>query len=131
MRFADAFHHTYEYAIVGQQFPKRDRVYEQEHTFSNFVSVKHPWLNLLFLNFGYHNAHDHNMSVPWHELPELHQKLYSEKGGGLLPLPQLVNNYHRFRLHRLFFGQGDAIREGGSALDSFTGGVAVSFLTPP
>jgi len=33
MRFADAFHHTYEYAIVGQDIPKRDRIYEQEHTF--------------------------------------------------------------------------------------------------
>ncbi|MBW4661874.1 MAG: fatty acid desaturase [Drouetiella hepatica Uher 2000/2452] len=131
MRFADAFHHTYDYAIVGQDFPKRDRVYEQEHTFSNLVSFKYPWLNLLFLNFGYHNAHHHNMSVPWHELPELHQKLYSEKGGGLLPLPRLVSNYHRFRLYRLFSGQGDAILESESALDSFTGGVAVSFLTPP
>lgn len=130
MRFADAFHHTYEYAIVGQEFPKRDRIYEQDHTFSNLVSLKHPWLNLLFLNFGYHNAHHHNMSVPWHELPELHQKLYSEKGGGLLLLPQLVKNYHRFRVYRLFSGQGDATLEGES-LDAFTGGVAVSFLTPP
>ena len=131
MRFADAFHHTYEYAIVGQEFPKRDRVYEQEHTFSNLVSEKHPWLNLLLLNFGYHNAHHHNMSCPWHELPELHQKLYSEKGGGLLPLPRLVRNYHCFRLYRLFSGQGEATLEGEATLNSFTGGVAVSFLTPP
>lgn len=131
MRFADAFHHTYEYAIMGQALPKRDRIYEQEHTFSNLVSTKYPWLNLLFLNFGYHNAHHHNMSVPWHELPELHQKLYREKGGGLLPLPQLVKNYHRFRLYRLFSGQGDAVLQEGAGLDSFTGGVAVSFLTPP
>ncbi len=131
MRFADAFHHTYKYAIAGQEFPKRDRTYEQEHTFSNLVSVKYRWLNLLFLNFGYHNAHHHNMSCPWHELPELHQKLYSEKGGGLLPLPQLVSNYHRFRLYRLFSGQGEATLEGEATLDSFTGGVAVSFLTPP
>ena len=132
MRFADAFHHTYEYAIVGQEFPKRDRIYEQDHTFSNLVSVKHTWLNLLFLNFGYHNAHHHNMSVPWHQLPELHQKLYAEKGGGVLPLPQLISNYHRFRLYRLFSGQGEAtLEEGETMLDSFTGGVAVSFLTPP
>lgn len=71
------------------------------------------------------------MSVPWYELPALHQKLYSEKGGGLLPLPQLVSNYHRFRVYRLFSGQGDAVLAETSALDSFTGGVAVSFLTPP
>ncbi|MDX2215566.1 MAG: fatty acid desaturase [Oculatellaceae cyanobacterium bins.114] len=131
MRFADAFHHTYDYAIVGQEFPKRDRLYEQEHTFSNLVSVKYPWLNLLFLNFGYHNAHHHNMSCPWHELPELHQKLYSDQGGGLLPLPQLVSNYHRFRLYRLFSGQGDATLDDNAVSSPFTGGVGVSFLTPP
>ncbi|MEM8809354.1 MAG: fatty acid desaturase [Cyanobacteria bacterium P01_G01_bin.38] len=131
MRFADAFHHTYEYAIVGQAFPQRDRTYEQEHTFSNLVSAKYPWLNLLFLNFGYHNAHHHNMSLPWHELPDLHHKLYAEKGGGLMPLPALVNNYYRFRIDRLFSGQGEAIVESDSAIASFTSGIAVSFLTPP
>ncbi|XGV98617.1 MAG: fatty acid desaturase [Leptolyngbya sp. BL-A-14] len=131
MRFADAFHHTYEYVIVGHAFPKRDRVYEQDHTFSNLVSVNHPWLNLLLLNFGYHNAHHHNMSVPWHELPALHQKLYGKVGGGLLPLSQLVSNYHRFRLQRLFAGQGDMNEEGQLNLEAFTGGVGVSFLTPP
>ncbi len=64
MRFADAFHHTYDYAVVGRAFPKRDRVYEQAHTFSNLVSIAHPLLNLLYLNFGYHNAHHHDMRCP-------------------------------------------------------------------
>lgn len=52
MRFADAFHHTYDYAIVGQPFPKRDRTDEEAHTFSNLVSASHPWLNLLYLNYS-------------------------------------------------------------------------------
>jgi fatty acid desaturase len=132
MRFADAFHHTYEYVIMGQPIPKRDRSYEQAHTFSNLVSTRFPWLNLLFLNFGYHNAHHHNMSVPWHELPKLHQDVFGDAQGGIITLPILAWNYHRFRLQRLFAGQGEAILEGTeSALDMFTGGVAVSFLTPP
>jgi fatty acid desaturase len=131
MRFVDAFHHTYEYTIMGQEFPQHDRVYEQTNTFSNLVSIEYPWLNLLILNFCYHNAHHHQMSCPWHQLPELHAKLYADRDLQLLPLSRLVSNYHRFRLDRLFAGQGDAIQAGELKLDTFTGGVGVSLLTPP
>jgi fatty acid desaturase len=130
-RFADAFQHTYEYTIVGEKFPQLDRTYEQKNTFSNLVSVRYPWLNLLFLNFGYHNAHHHNMSCPWHELPELHEKLYSKMQDNLLPFLPLVVNYHRFRLRRLFSDQGTIDSEEGNQLSSFIGGVTVSMLTPP
>nr|WP_258184119.1 fatty acid desaturase [Chroococcidiopsis cubana] len=130
MRFADAFHHTFEYVIIGQEISKRDRIYEQAHTFSNLVSVKYPWLNLLFLNYGYHNAYHHNKRCPWHESPQSHQQVFGEQPGGFLALPQLVSNYHRYRTSRLFSGQGEAVLE-DSTLDAFTGGVAVSFLTPP
>ena len=132
MRFADAFHHTYDYAVVGQVFPKRDRVYEQEHTFSNLVSIKHPWLNLLYLNFGYHNAHHHDMRCPWYALPALHARLYGDTAKHLLPLPKLVANYHQFRLKRLFGDQGSLESEDTRTdIASFTGGIGVSFLTPP
>jgi fatty acid desaturase len=132
MRFADAFHHTYEYVIMGQPIPKRDRIYEQAHTFSNLVSTRFPWLNLLFLNFGYHNVHHNNMSCPWHELPKLHKDVFGDAPGGIMPLPILARNYHKFRLQRLFSGQGAATLEANeSILDAFTGGMAVSFLTPP
>lgn len=130
-RFVDAFHHTYEYVVPGEDFPQLDRVYEQKNTFSNLVSAKYPWLNLLFLNFGYHNAHHHNMRCPWHELPELHSKLYGKTDQCLLPLPLLVSNYRRFRLHRLLSGQGIINHDEEQLLDSFTGAVAVSLLTPP
>jgi fatty acid desaturase len=130
-RFADAFQHTYEYSILGDEFPQLDRVYEQQHTFSNLVSVRYPWLNLIFLNFGYHNAHHHNMSCPWHELPKLHQQLYGKGTQNLLPLPVSIVNYHRFRLLRLFSGQENLHPAGNLRLDTFTGGVAVSLLTPP
>jgi fatty acid desaturase len=139
MRFMDAFQHTYEYALVGQKLHKRDRQYEQANTFSNLVSVQYPWLNLLFLNFGYHNAHHHNMSCPWHDLPQLHDKLYrhSDSPGerlrqrNVIPLSQLVFNYHRFRIDRLFNGQGEVNTAAGIDLNNFIGGVTVSFLTPP
>lgn len=130
-RFVDAFQHTYEYTITGQEFPSLDRGYEQKNTFSNLVSVRYPWLNLLYLNFGYHNAHHHNMSCPWHELPALHNKLYGKTQDCLLPLPLLIGNYHRFRLRRLFSGQGTINPEREQFLASFTGGVAISLLTPP
>ena len=34
----------------------RDRDYGQCNTYSNVISVNHPWLNLLTLNFGYHGV---------------------------------------------------------------------------
>ncbi len=133
MRFADAFHHTYRYVIEGEEIPQYDRLYEQSNTFSNLISFKHPWLNLLFLNFGYHNAHHHNMRCPWHALPQLHFELYGEARNNLLPLSQLVGNYHKFRLKRLVDGQGEQNEQGASLppVESLIGGIGVSFLTPP
>lgn len=131
MRFVDAFQHTYEYALPGQELIKRDRAYEQANTFSNLISVRYPWLNLLLLNFGYHNAHHHHMSCLWHDLPALHSKLYGNSNRIVLPFPQLMFNYHRFRIERLFNGQGEVNTAAGIDLNSFIGGVTVSFLTPP
>ena len=130
VRFVDAFHHTYEYAISGAEIIKRDRVYEQANTFSNFITPKYPWLNLLYLNVSYHNAHHHDMRCPWYRLPELHQSLYGNETKNLLPLSQLVSNYHRFRIARLFGGQGDVEVE-NTEITAFTGGIGVSLLTPP
>ena len=131
MRFVDAFHHTYDYVVAGTEIPKRDRSYEQAHTFSNIVSARLTWLNLLYLNFGYHNAHHHDMRCPWYRLPQLNQTLYGAETQALLPLPQLIGNYHRFRLDRLFGGQG-VVTEATTddSLANFTGGIGVSFLTP-
>jgi fatty acid desaturase len=130
-RFADAFQHTYEYVVLGEEFPNLDRVYEQRNTFSNLISVEYPWLNLLFLNFGYHNAHHHIMNCPWYQLPELHAKLYGNSTNNVMPVKQLVINYHRFRISRLFSTQGEVDYSGKLNLEGFTGAVAVSLLTPP
>ena len=61
LRFTDAYQHTYDaIALEGCKIADgkvRDRAYEQANTYSNLVSPGHPWLNLLLLNFPYHNAH--------------------------------------------------------------------------
>jgi fatty acid desaturase len=131
VRFIDAFHHTYDYIVVGQEISPRDRTYEQKNTFTNLISLKYSWLNLFFLNFGYHNAHHHNMRCPWYDLPELHEKLYGEEEQSILYLSKLISNYHQFRLPRLFSGQGELGADGEIKIESFTGGLSVSLLTPP
>jgi fatty acid desaturase len=77
LRFADAFQHTYDVFLESELAKNdgklndgklRNRAYEQANTFSNLVSIKYPWLNLLFLNFSYHNAHHEVPLVPWHGL---------------------------------------------------------------
>ncbi|MGH8705185.1 MAG: fatty acid desaturase, partial [Burkholderiales bacterium] len=80
LNFFDAFHHTFEQYFVDADAPVpmngRDRDYEQANTFSNVVSARRPWLNLLTLNFGYHNAHHERAAVPWYRLPALHRELF-------------------------------------------------------
>ncbi|PZD74631.1 hypothetical protein C1752_00574 [Acaryochloris thomasi RCC1774] len=131
LRFMDAFQHTYEVFALGEPLPKRDRIYEQANTFSNVVSLRYPWLNLLLLNFGYHNAHHELMKCPWHSLPELDKTLFTGAEPHYIPLGRLLGNYHRYRVSRIFSGQGSAINETGEpTLDRFYGGIEVSFLLP-
>jgi fatty acid desaturase len=132
LRFVDAFQHTYEVFPVGSELPKRDRAHEQANTFSNVISLKAPWLNVLMLNFGYHNAHHELMKCPWHSLPELDSALFTGEEVHYITLPELAYNYHRFRLKRLFSGQGAAVDEKSDrCLETFYGGSEVSFLVMP
>lgn len=87
LRFVDAFQHTYDVFLESDiantdgrvsDGKLRDRAYEQANTFSNLASIQHPWLNLLFLNFPYHNAHHEKPIVPWYNLPALHKKLFGD-----------------------------------------------------
>jgi fatty acid desaturase len=120
-RFGDAFHHTFELVVVpdyGLDFgppPGKDRAYEQAHTFTNPVSVRWPALNLLLLNFVFHNAHHHKPGVPWHRLPDLDRRLYGDDRRRVAPLRRLLADFHRHRLARL----------GGAG----PGAVGVSLLT--
>lgn len=129
LRFMDALQHTYEAFPAGLPFPKRDSAYEQANTFTTLISWRYWWLNLLVLNFGYHNAHHAVMKCPWHSLHELDRDLFTEKEVHYLTLPQLLKNYHRFRVYRISSSQGKAVDEQGNlTLDTFYGAVGVSFL---
>ncbi|MCC5615578.1 fatty acid desaturase [Nostoc sp. CHAB 5836] len=130
LRFMDAFQHTYETYPVGLPFPKRNDAYEQANTFTTLISHRYWWLNLLVLNFGYHNAHHALMKCSWHNLHELDRNLFAgRQQTHHLTLSQLLKNYHRFRIARLFLGQGTAVDEQGNLeLNNFYGAIGVSFL---
>jgi fatty acid desaturase len=132
LRWMDAFQHTYEAFRPDTPLPKRDRAYEQANTFSNLLSRRYPWLNLLVLNFGYHNAHHAIMKCPWHSLHELDRNLFQDKAVHYIPIWQQLLNYHRFRITRLFGeqGLGTVVNVNGkSSFENFYGAVEVSFLT--
>jgi len=135
MNFFDAFHHTFDqYVLPADDAPVpmegKDRRYEQANTYSNVISVRHPWLNLLTLNFGYHNAHHERAAVPWYRLPALHRELYGARTQQLMPLRELVHTFHVNRLRRLRAGDYGAVGpDGPGRADDFVGAHAVSFLT--
>ena len=139
LRFADAFQHTYDVFLKTDRksgdgkFPDgklRDRTYEQANTFSNLTSIQYPWLNLLFLNFPYHNAHHEKPIVPWHKLPQLHQSLYGEINTlPVIPMSRLLKTYHQNRVKRVVSGDYGKISDGPNGMDELIGGVGVSFLT--
>jgi fatty acid desaturase len=134
MNFGDAFHHTFDqYFVASDDQPVpldgKDRDYEQRHTYSNLVSPRRPWLNLLALNFGYHNAHHERASVPWYRLPALHRELYGDGHRQLLPYRQLWRTFHRNRLARILDHDYGAVGDGEGRADRFVGAHGVSFLT--
>lgn len=134
LRFADAFQHTYDaYAVLeGHDIPNdkvRDREYEQMNTYSNVTSLSHPWLNLLFLNFPYHNAHHERPIVPWHDLPALHADLFSRDYGQVIPMFDLLRGHHRHRVKRILSDDYGEVGAGPGKAERFLGAVGVSFLT--
>lgn len=136
LRFADCFQHTYDaYPILGDApIPKdklRDRVYEQANTFSDIVGLENRWLNLIWLNFGFHNAHHEKPAMPWHALPALHRTLYADRCVQVIPVASLLKSFHVHRVNRILasdYGQVLAHGQAGRA-DQFLGAAGVSFLT--
>jgi fatty acid desaturase len=134
MRFMDTHQHTYEIfeTLEGARGPEAkrfDAAFEQRNTYSNLVSRRHPWLNLLVLNFGYHNAHHARPTAPWYRLPALHRELYGDDIGPVLPFGNLLRAYHRYRVPRMLNADPsdlDVRRDGGAG---FIGVDGVSFLT--
>ena len=132
LRFADAFQHTYDVFLQSDgkiaDGKLRDRTYEQANTFSNLTSLQYPWLNLLFLNFPYHNAHQEKPIVPWHQLPQLHQQLFGDTTLlPVIPMSKLLKAYHLLRVTRLqSYDYGEL---NNNSANAFIGAAGVSFLT--
>jgi fatty acid desaturase len=134
LRFLDAFQHTYDvFASTSLQAapvdPKRDLRYEYENTYSNLVAERWWWLNVLVLNFPYHNAHHVRPSLPWYKLRKLHASLYGEKDQQVITCAQLLASYHKHRVARVLADDYGTVASGGDRAGSFLGAVGVSFLT--
>jgi fatty acid desaturase len=134
LRFVDAYQHTYDVFVTrslekAPADPKRDRQYEYRNTYSNLISVAHPWLDLLVLNFTYHNAHHTKPAAPWSELPALHRALYGAQDRQVLPSSALLASYHRHRVTRVLARDYGAVAAQGDRAGRFIGAVGVSFLT--
>lgn len=133
VRFADAFHHTFDLVLLpdyGLDFgppPGKDRAYEHANTFSNLLSPRWPILNLLVLNFAYHNAHHVKPGIPWHRLPALDARLFGDDERQVLPMRRLLGDFHAFRITRLHEDQVVVAPPG--AAPRYVGAVAVSLLT--
>jgi len=134
LRFMDAFQHTYEvYAssslAPAPPDPRRNRRYEYENTYSNLVSERWGWLNLLVLNFPFHNAHHERAGEPWYRLPALHRSLFAERDPQVVTCRELMLSYHRHRVVRVMSDDYGSVAPQGARASAFVGAVGVSFLT--
>lgn len=132
IRFMDVHQHTYElFATLeqerGPEARQFDRAYEDRNTYSNLVSLKHPWLNLVTLNFGYHNVHHLRPTAPWYALPRMHAALFGEDRTQVLFVGPLLRAYHRYRVARVINTDPAEMAVGDGR--EFIGVVGVSFLT--
>ncbi len=121
MAFMDAFQHSYgvHYRLLGpQQRPAHDRDYEEHNTYTNLLSSRYPLLNMLVLNFCYHNVHHQKPNEPWYRLPALYRQLYATGCKQLVPLPRQLAHFHRYRMARIHHADSE----------TFTGADGVSFL---
>jgi fatty acid desaturase len=133
LNFFDCFHHSFENFTVRGDEPipagQRDRAYEQDNTYSNLISLRAPWLNLIILNFAYHNAHHHRASLPWYRLPALHREMFGATSRNVLPMRSLLANWHRYRVLRVTAEDYGNPQPGAKSAAGFIGAHGVSFLT--
>jgi fatty acid desaturase len=134
LRFLDAFQHTYDVfpsrsLAPAPADPKRTRQYEYENTYSNLLSEHWGWLNLLVLNFPYHNAHHERAGESWYRLPALHRALFGVKDPQVITFRELAGSYHRHRVARVIANDYGSVAAQGARASAFLGAVGVSFLT--
>ncbi len=134
MRFMDVHQHTYDVHETldqkpGKEVEQYDRAFESRNTYSNIISERYPWLNLLVLNFSYHNVHHDQQIQPWYRLPKLHAELYGSKAPETLPFSNLLKSYHRYRVERVLNADPTELDVRGERSADFIGVDGVSFLT--
>jgi len=139
LRFMDSVQHDYPYSTTlfetSRAPHKGDAEWEQEHTFSNTLSLRLPRLNWLVLNFGYHNAHHADMNLPFYRLPALHAEISANDPASVIPFWPQLKLYHHNRVSRVYNPQPEGYPQGREYLriaqsgSGPIGGNAASFLT--
>ncbi len=134
LRFQDAYQHTFDLYATRSLAPaprelRRDRAYEHANTYSDVVSYGTPMVNILLLNFSYHNAHHARPAAPWHQLRKLHEDLYGSDQTQVLPCVILLRSYHKHRVSRVMADDYGVVKADGARAEDFLGAVGVSFLT--
>jgi fatty acid desaturase len=136
LRFADCFQHTYDAYPILDDTPipadkVRDRAYEQANTYSDVVSLDAKWFNLIWLNFGFHNAHHERPTAPWYRLPAFHRELYADSYPQVITVGELLKSFHINRVKRVLASNYGVVQPPGTPgrADGFLGAVGVSFLT--
>lgn len=107
LRFFDAYQHNYEIVVnlndPDAELPyKGNKDYEQNNTYSNLISRRWPMLNLLVLNFCYHNAHHAKPTMPWYKLPALHNELFGDTYTRTVGFKGQLRSYHRNRIAGIY-----------------------------
>ncbi|MFQ5982725.1 MAG: fatty acid desaturase, partial [Woeseiaceae bacterium] len=138
LRFMDSLQHDYGYNLTlfdfGKPPRKGDFEWEQEHTFSNPHTLNDSVFNWFTLNFGFHNAHHADMTVPWYRLPSKHRALFGDDPSRVIPLWPQLKIFHKQRVRRIVgnhegdepFGRDFLI---AARKAEVYGGNAASFLT--
>jgi|TARA_B110000438_G_scaffold114235_1_gene111983 fatty acid desaturase len=138
LRFMDSIQHDYSYNLTlftKERSPRKgDFNWEQEHTFSNPISMNIPFLNWATLNFGFHNAHHADMSIPWYKLPDKHKELFGENSKRHVPFLSQLKIFHKQRVNRIIDNHNEESPTGNDYLIAarkaeVSGGNAASFLT--
>ncbi|MDP5065073.1 MAG: fatty acid desaturase [Haliea sp.] len=135
LRFMDCYQHNYEVIFNLDEkdtvFPHRgDAEYEQRNTYSNLLSGRFPAINLLVLNFCYHNAHHEKPTLGWYRLPELHQTMYPGVEQQTLGFLMQAKAFHKHRVSRIYAEEYGADEVKTSLKEGRAVGVdALSFLT--
>lgn len=135
LRFMDAFQHDYagfeDIRNTAKTPQSGNRDFEADHTFSNLISSKHLFLNVLVLNFGFHNAHHRNPSIPWHALPQFHERLFGTPTNlPVIPLAEQLRSYHAYRVLRVYGGRVEECSIRTRVALPRIGGNGASFLLP-